>query len=73
MQPLTEMRPQDNKERRLKRASAAESISELDALAAEMRAMDLTWQVIAERLGYANGAVARRAAMRHLARENGGL
>ncbi len=58
----------ENQERKAKRAEAASNSRELDALAAEMRAMDLTWQVIAERLGYANGAVARRAALRHESR-----
>ena len=69
MQPLTDMRPQANEDRRLKRASSAESIADLDALAAEMYASDKTWQEVAEILGYANGAVARRAAMRHRARQ----
>lgn len=68
MQPLADLRPQANEERRLRRASAANSIVDLDQLAAEMRASNATWQVIADLLGYANGAVARRAALRHSAR-----
>lgn len=69
MQPPESFIKIKNMDRKLKRSEAANSTSELDALAAEMRAMGLTWQVIAERLGYANGAIARRAALRHQTRQ----
>lgn len=71
VQPLTVNN--ENQERKARRAEAASNSRELDALAAEMRAMNLTWQVIAERLGYANGAVARRAALRHESRASNSL
>lgn len=69
MQPPDSFINIKNMERKSKRAEAANSTSDLDALAAEMRATGVTWQVIAEQLGYANGAIARRAALRHQTRQ----
>ena len=69
MQPPDNFIKIKNMDRKLKRSEAANSTSELDSLAAEMRATGVTWQVIAEQLGYANGAVARRAALRHQTRQ----
>lgn len=54
--------------RKAKRAEAATDTRSLDSLAAELRATGATWQAIADTLGYANGAIARRAALRHESR-----
>lgn len=54
-----------NDARKRRRMEAAQTTAELDALAHELRAEGLTWEAIAERIGYANGAIARRAALRH--------
>lgn len=69
MQPpthLTEIKVAANEARKRRRAEAAANRADLDALAHELRAEGLTWDAIAERLGYANGAIARRAALRHV-------
>jgi hypothetical protein len=50
------------------RAQAASTQSELDSLAAELYAELGSWAKVAEQLGYANGAVARRAGLRHRGR-----
>lgn len=54
-----------NDARKRRRMEAAQTTAELDALAYELRSEGLTWEAIAERIGYANGAIARRAALRH--------
>ena len=59
--------------RKAKRAEVATDTRSLDALAAEMRATGATWQAIADTLGYANGAIARRAALRHESRASNAL
>lgn len=60
---------QANEQRKTQRASVAATQHELDALAAEMYAQQgISWAEVAANLGYANGAVARRAALRHLGR-----
>lgn len=66
MLPITEDKIQANEARKRRRAEAATNRADLDALAHELRAEGLTWEAIAERLGYANGAIARRAALRHV-------
>lgn len=63
--PIIEQKTQANEARKRRRAEAATNRADLDALAHELRADGLTWEAIAERLGYANGAIARRAALRH--------
>jgi len=67
MQPPDFRNVEANETRKTKRAEAADSTAERDALAAEMRAQGATWQAVADSIGYANGAIARRAALRHQA------
>jgi hypothetical protein len=71
MQSVTIMEVQTdaaNMRRRNQRLEAASSQAELDALAAEMYAEVESWAKVADALGYANGACARRAGLRHKAR-----
>ena len=72
MQPLTEdtERAARNVARREKRTQMAASRAELDKLAHQMRADGRSYEAIAEELGYANGAIARRAVLRHIAAIN---
>lgn len=57
-----------NAQRKKMREDAASTQEELDQLASELYAEVGSWAKVAARLGYANGAVARRAALRHVGR-----
>ena len=67
--PLTADRREAIEARKALRARFGDSPQVHDAQAASLRAAGATWQKIAEEMGYANGAIARRAAMRHAARQ----
>lgn len=54
-----------NLQRREKRAQTAMDQKERDRIALEMYQAGTTWEKVAEAIGFANGAIARRAALRH--------
>lgn len=56
-----------NIQRREKRAQTAADQSQRDCIAWEMHQGGATWEKVAEAIGFANGAIARRAALRHKA------
>jgi len=66
MQPpnqTTEIKVLANLERRTKRSQT--DPAERDRIALEMHQAGTTWEKVAEAIGFANGAIARRAALRH--------
>lgn len=54
-----------NIQRREKRAQIAADQTERDSIAWEMHQSGVTWEKVAEAIGFANGAIARRAALRY--------
>ena len=62
-----------NLQRREKRAQTAMEQTERDCIAWEMHQSGITWEKVAEAIGFANGAIARRAALRHATRTEGVL
>lgn len=65
--PTSEMNLIANLQRREKRSRTATDQSQRDSIAWEMHKAGKTWQQVAEEIGYANGAIARRAALRYKA------
>lgn len=65
--PTSEMNLTANLQRREKRSQTATDQYKRDSIAWEMHKAGKTWQQVAEEIGYANGAIARRAALRYKA------
>ncbi len=72
MQPVVidEATQQANEDRKVKRSEFGATTAERDAKAWLLKSEGKTWAQVAAEMGYANGAVARRAGLRHAETRN---